>query len=218
MKKIISLFIWPLLLAPLVYLWVKWNDLPAEIPMHYGADGQADRMGPKGELVWLVAILTIMAILLYLLLPLVYKIDPRKTAVDNKARLKGIALVTALFLALVNFLIVDNAGRLSFHLQQKWLFAGIGLLWAVLGNYMYNMKPNYFAGLRLPWTLNNEDNWRRTHHLAGKLWFATGLLIIVLAFVLPGSSILYFFFGLVLVSVLVPAVYSYRLFASQRQP
>jgi uncharacterized membrane protein len=218
MKKIISLFIWPLLLAPLVYLWLKWKELPAEIPMHYGADGQADRMGPKGELVWLVVILTIMAILLYLLLPLVYKIDPRKTAADNKARLKGIALVTALFLSLVNFLIVDNAGRLSFHLQQKWLFAGIGLLWAVLGNYMYNMKPNYFAGLRLPWTLNNEDNWRRTHHLAGKLWFATGLLIIVLAFVLPANFILYFFIGLVLVSVLVPAIYSYRLFASQRQP
>lgn len=217
MKKVISLLIWPLLLAPGIYLMLKWKDLPAQIPVHYGSNGQADRMGSRTELIWVVLVLTLVAALIYLFLPLIYKIDPRKTAADNKNRLRGIAWVTALFMALVNFLIVDNAGRNEFNLQLKWIFAGMGLLWAVLGNYMYNMKPNYFAGLRLPWTLNSEDNWRQTHHMAGKLWFAIGLLTMPLAFLLPGKVLIYVFVAVVFIGILLPAIYSYRLYASSRQ-
>jgi hypothetical protein len=64
------------------------------------------------------------------------------------------------------------------HLQQhSWKYkiqyavyiAGVGLMLAVVGNYIYNIKPNYFAGIRLPWTLHNDENWKRTHLLGGKL-------------------------------------------------
>jgi uncharacterized membrane protein len=81
---------------------------------------------------------------------------------------------------------------------------------------MYNIKPNYFAGLRLPWTLNNEENWRLTHRLAGKLWFTTGILLLILAFLLPASWLVFVFMGMVFVTVIVPVLYSYRMYAMRK--
>ena len=69
---------------------------------------------------------------------------------------------------------------------MRYVFAGVGLLLCLIGNYMHTIKPNYFAGLRLPWTLNNEDNWRKTHLLAGKLWFVGGLVIAILCLTASG--------------------------------
>ena len=42
-----------------------------------------------------------------------------------------------------------------------------GLLFMFIGNLMYSIKPNYFAGIRLPWTLSSDDNWRATHKVGG---------------------------------------------------
>jgi len=81
-----------------------------------------------------------------------------------------------------------------------------------MGNYMHTIKPNYFAGLRLPWTLNNEDNWRKTHLLAGKLWFIGGLVIAILCLVVPGTAAIVLFFIATIVLILVPVIYSYRLY------
>jgi len=91
----------------------------------------------------------------------------------------------------------------------------VGLLFAVVGNYMYNIKPNYFAGIRLPWTLENEDNWKKTHMLAGKLWFAGGLLVALTALFLPDKIALIFTFSIIILLTIIPTVYSYRLYKKQ---
>jgi uncharacterized membrane protein len=62
----------------------------------------------------------------------------------------------------------------------------MGAFFAVLGNYMHSIKPNYFVGFRTPWTLESEDNWRKTHQLVSKVWVPGGLLIISgTSFLLP---------------------------------
>jgi immunity protein, SdpI family len=81
---------------------------------------------------------------------------------------------------------------------------------------MHNIKPNYFAGFRLPWTLENADNWRKTHLLGGKLWFVGGLLIAVICLILPPAASMVAFYSIMTVVVIIPAVYSYRLYKKQK--
>jgi uncharacterized membrane protein len=83
---------------------------------------------------------------------------------------------------------------------------------AALGNYMYNIKPNYFAGFRLPWTLESEENWKYTHRLAGRMWFAGGLLLTVLAFFLSEKAGFNVLMIITAIIVVVPTVYSYRFY------
>ena len=100
--------------------------------------------------------------------------------------------------------------------QNKFV-SGTGLLFAVIGNYLPNLKPNYFAGLRLPWTLENADNWRKTHALAGKLWFAGGLFLAAICLFLPTVIAIITFFVVMTVITIIPCVYSYRLYKAQKQ-
>jgi len=89
---------------------------------------------------------------------------------------------------------------------------GVGLLFAVLGNYMYNIKPNYFAGIRLPWTLHNDENWKKTHLLGGKLMFAGGLLIAVLCLFTPLVLSMIILFAILSLIILITCIYSYKLY------
>jgi len=66
-----------------------------------------------------------------------------------------------------------------------------------------------FAGIRIKWTLESEENWRRTHRLAGYLWMIGGFVLIV------NSFLVWFwvpvFFGVIIVMVITPFIYSYHL-------
>jgi uncharacterized membrane protein len=216
MNTFFKLMIWPVLLAPVIYLAVIWSSLPARVAVHFDITGTPDRFGPKSETAIAVAIITIISIAMYLFLPLVYKIDPKKTAVENKPRLKKISIATALFLSFIGCVIVSSSQNGGIKMSMQLLFGGIGLLWCVLGNYMYNIKPNFFAGIRVPWTLSNEDNWKQTHRLAGKLWFAGGLLTLLAAILLPQSWLIVVFITIAICTGVIPMIFSYLLFKKQK--
>ena len=59
---------------------------------------------------------------------------------------------------------------------------GIGVLFMIIGNYLPKCKQNYTMGIKLPWTLDDEENWNRTHRFAGFLWVAGGVVIAINAF------------------------------------
>lgn len=92
---------------------------------------------------------------------------------------------------------------------------GLGFLFAVMGNLMPKIRQNYFIGIKTPWALEDEDNWRRTHRMAGRLWFAAGLLMMLLN-VLPKEILTGSILGLASAMALVPYIYSYSLFRSKR--
>ncbi|MEO8711656.1 MAG: SdpI family protein, partial [Parafilimonas sp.] len=100
-------------------------------------------------------------------------------------------------------------------MTMKFVFIAAGLLFALLGNNMYNMQPNYFAGIRLPWTLESEDNWRKTHHLAGRLWFFGGLLFAIIVLFLNNKWAGYSGAVILAILILIPVFYSYKLYRSQ---
>ena len=82
---------------------------------------------------------------------------------------------------------------------------------------MINMKPNYFVGIRVPWTLENEDNWRKTHRLGGKLWFAGGLIAAVFTIILPYQYAVAAFMVIIGIMVIIPIGYSYLYFKKHQQ-
>jgi uncharacterized membrane protein len=212
MTKYFKYLVWFIGLIPVIYLAFAWSSLPEKVAMHFDLEGRPDRYGNRSELMIMIIVLSLMSIGVYFLLANIYKIDPKKYAAENKERLRRMGFAIAVFMSALACFIVYSTAKGTIEFGMRYIFAGVGLLLSLMGNYMHTIKPNYFAGLRLPWTLNNEDNWRKTHLLAGKLWFAGGLLLAVLCIVLPDKISLILFFITMLVLVIIPVVYSYRLY------
>jgi len=216
MKEVLKTIIWLIMLVPAIYLAVVWNELPERVAMHFDLQGHPDGYGNKTELITLVSVFIVMNAVIYLILTNIYRIDPRKYAAENKDRLQSIGIAVAVFLAAVSVVVIYSTRQGSIKLSMGLIFAGVGLLLAIVGNYLPNLKPNYFAGLRLPWTLESEENWRKTHRLAGKIFFTGGLVLaIVCLFTPPVASIIIFTAGTMLM-LIIPCVYSYRIYKRQK--
>ena len=217
MNKIIQLIAWPFIIAPAIYLALVWDKLPEKVATHFDLHGNANQYGDKSQLLIMVAVLAGVAALIYLLLPLVYKIDPKKRAVENKTSLQRLSFAIALFMSFVAFIIINSAEHGSIHFNIRLIFGSIGVLWCIMGNYMHNIKPNYFAGFRIAWTLNNEENWKKTHLLGGKLWFAGGLIIAITSLFAPAHILIGVFIIVSIIITFIPFIYSYRLYKKQQK-
>ena len=165
----------------------------------------------------MVAILTFLTVFTYLLVANIYRMDPKKLAAVNKERLERIAFAVAIFLSAIQCMIIYVAIGGSMEGTMGMIFAGVGLLFAIIGNYLPNLKPNYFAGLRLPWTLEDPDNWRKTHQFAGKIWFAGGIILAIACLFTRQGTTLIVFAIVTAILVIIPTVYSYRLFKKNKQ-
>jgi uncharacterized membrane protein len=216
MDKFLKQIVWVIILIPAVYLAIVWKNLPETVATHFDLRGQPDRIGNKNDLIETSIILIIANAIVYLLLSNIYRIDPKRYAAENKSRLQRIGFAVSVFMSGVLCYIIYNASHGKINFSMRLLLAGIGLLFALIGNYMHTIKPNYFAGFRLPWTLENEDNWRQTHLLGGKLWFIGGIAIAIICLILPPTASLVAFYTIMIVVVIIPAVYSYRLYKKQK--
>lgn len=217
MRTIWNKLVYLLVLVPGLYLLRIWDTIPASVPMHFGIDGKPDRYGNKQELLIMVLALSALALIMGLILRNVYRIDPKKYAADNKERLRRISVVFIVFMTALNCYIIYHITHGNSRFDSNLIMGGVGILFAVIGNYLPNLKPNYFAGLRFPWTLENADNWRRTHALAGKMWFAGGLFLAVTCIFLPPVPAFVLFFITMLILVVIPAVYSWKIFRQQKK-
>jgi uncharacterized membrane protein len=215
MNIILRRVVWILMLAPAIYLAVLWKQIPQTVPMHFDIKGNIDRYGSKNELLVLVLSLTVLNAIVYLVVTNIYKIDPKKYAAQNKERIQRMAFSVSLYLSAVWMLLVYEISHSNTAMTMKFVFIAMGLLFALLGNNMYNIKPNYFAGIRLPWTLENEENWKKTHQLAGRLWFFGGLFFASTVLFLNNDWAGYTGFAVLAVLILIPVFYSYNLYRNQ---
>ncbi|MET0394675.1 MAG: SdpI family protein [Chitinophagaceae bacterium] len=217
MQHLIKKTIWLIIALPLAYLAFAWHSLPDTIAVHFNIEGNADRFGPKTELLVPAVILTVLNTGVYLLLTNAHRMDPKRTASMNQARLQRIAFVTTLFMSAVLCLIVYGSMKGNMKSGGRLIFCGIGILFCVIGNYMHALKPNYFAGIRSPWALEDETNWKKTHLLAGRLFFAGGLLMALICLFTPDRVSLFVVPGITLLVSAIPFVYSYRLYKQKKR-
>jgi len=193
-------------LIPFAYLIYIWNRLPEKVPMHWNGAGEIDRYSDKTELVGVLFLLVGINYFVFLIIPYV---DPKQKLQNMGNKLNIMRMILTLFMSALAIFILYSVEQKSSN--PGFVFVIIGLLFAFLGNYFKTIKPNYFIGIKTPWTLENEDVWKKTHELGGKLWFVGGLLM-ALTFVLPNNIQFYTFMGITAVITIIPILYSYRIF------
>jgi uncharacterized membrane protein len=201
-----ELILWVFLIIPFLYLYQIWNQLPEIVPTHFNLSGEADGWSSKKSLIYLPGFLGIGIYLMMLFLP---RIDPKKNISLKDNKYFGIRFFMACFFSMLStyILYTSLAGSIS---NTPLLFGFIGGLFAVLGNYFKNIKPNYFIGIRTPWTLEDERVWYNTHKLGSKVWIIGGLgLLIISIFIQNEKVFLPLFLFILLIMVFIPIIYSY---------
>jgi len=208
MKFLKELLILLIVALPVIYLGYVWNTLPEQVPLHWNLNGEIDRFGSKNELLIISILLPLFIYLTFLLIPI---IDPKKNIHKMGKKYNNLKIFIILFTsALVIFLIYYAKNQIieSFN----YIILLIGFLFVILGNYLKTIKANYFIGIKTPWTLEDEDVWKRTHKLGGILWFFGGIIIIILSLILEKQLNLRFFIAITVIISIVPIIYSYVIY------
>jgi uncharacterized membrane protein len=194
-----------IVLAPFVYLAIIWNTLPEEVPTHWNYKGEVDKWGDKYSL---IALLFLLPVLTYVLMLVIPKIDPKKKIELMGGKYYQLKFILVLFMSTLAFIILNISVNQSTS-SSNLIFIPIGVLFIVLGNYFKVIQPNYFIGIKTPWTLESKEVWKLTHTLAGKLWIAGGLIIVLTSLTIAKSIFIYVFLVTIAIITLIPVIYSY---------
>ena len=194
-----------IILLPFAYLAYIWNQLPQQVAMHWNAKGEIDRYGDKTELLLLPFLLPVLVYLIFLVVP---KIDPKNKLNKMGNKLQTLKVLMTTFMSVLALFLIYSAKNESFA-NPNYIVLSVGVLYIILGNYFKTIKPNYFIGIRTPWTLENESVWKTTHQLSGKIWFAGGIIVVLSSLLLDKQSNSILFFIITGIITIIPVVYSY---------
>ena len=205
-KSSILLTVVSLLLSLTVF-----SSLPEQIPAHWNVHGTVDRFAPKLTVFIFPGIIFLITILFQFM----RRTDPNSDNYDKFQReYHRYTFVIGLVFFAVQIMTIAAAFRMDFNVNLIFCL-GIGSLFIFIGNLLPKTKHNYFIGIRTPWTLADEQNWFRTHRLAGKIWVLGGL-IVALSALAPESFQVPVFLTILAVMVVTPFVYSYTEFRKKR--
>lgn len=208
-----EILMWLALLAPFVMVVLCWNDFPDRIPTHWNINNEVDDWSDKVPALFLFPGINIALYLLMLFLP---KLDPKRNNYERFGKAWwSIRFALHVFFSGVVFLTMLAALGTDVNIGRV-LTSGICLLFLVIGNVLGTVKFNYFVGVRTPWTLSDEEVWNKTHRLTARVWVITSLLLIIPVVLLPMAWMAAVFGAGVVTMVLVPMVYSYRLYSAKR--
>ena len=195
-------------ILPVLIGIICWNRLPDVMATHFGMNNEANGFSSKAFSVFGIPVI-LLAVLWFG--AFVTSHDPKRQNISPKmfSLVVWIAPVTSLVVAAILYPV--NLGyALDITFFSELLF---GVMFIIIGTYLPKARQNYTIGIRVPWTLANEENWNRTHRVAGSLWIICGILMIIVC--LTRSASLQWLFGILLITVLVPCIYSYWLHAKK---
>lgn len=194
-------------MLPMLLGVIMYTRLPEQLPTHWNVQGEIDGYSSKNfALFGLPFILVVVNIICQFAI----LADPKRENYSGKLQSLVIWMLPVLSLMIQIITIVVGLGHKLDVTAILTLFVGVLLI--AMGNYLPKCKQNYTIGYKLPWTLDDEENWNKTHRLAGWLMVLCGILVILsvpLQLVVPAMIV-------VLVIALVPAVYSYVLYAKKK--
>ncbi len=131
-------------------------------------------LGTLGSLIWV----------LMTWLPL---IDPGRANYKRFGKsyrvLRGIMVALMVFLSWITVIVSMNSS-LNIIVFIK-VFMGITLV--VIGNFITRIRPNWFTGIKTPWTLSDPVIWKKTHMIGGYLMVAAGISFVISGIFLHGS-------------------------------
>lgn len=194
-----------LMALPFIYLAYIWNTLPETVPTHWNASGEIDGYGSKNSLLLIPFMLPV---LVYIIMTIAPKIDPKNKIAIMGKKYEQLKFFLVLFMSILALFIIYSSKTQSFS-SPNIIYILLGLLFAGLGNFMKTVKPNYFIGIKTPWTLENETVWKKTHLLGGKIWFVGGLLIVCMSLIFTAQTAATLFVIIAVLITIIPLVHSY---------
>lgn len=198
------------ILLPILGGILLWDKLPEQVPFHWNVQGQVDNWVSRPVAVFVMpfALLGFQWLCFF-----ISGWDPKQRNINKKVL--GLVLwIIPVMNMLLNVMVYLTAleRRVDVSVVIPLFF---GALFIGIGNYLPKCKQSYTLGIKLPWTLNDEQNWNATHRLAGKLWVAGGLLIMVCT-ILPPVIAFTVMMVILAVMVAIPTVYSYRYYKKHK--
>lgn len=214
MKDNLRKDIWIIVLmaASTVGILLIYSYLPMQIPVHWDINGDVDRYGNRINIIYL-GLIPIIIYILFLILPV---IDPRRKNYDKHKKayrmtkygvillMTSISWITILY----TLEVISDITRLLF-----WM---IGIIFLLFGNYMRQIRSNFFFGIRNPWTLSNDVVWKKTHRLGGITFVLTGIGIILGSFFGPIVTFIFLMTGIVAI-LFVSTLYSYLVYNKENK-
>ena len=206
---------WSLLLGSLVTLLpipvgiCLWDHLPEAIPVHWGINGKADGTATPWIVVFLLPLLLLA--LHWLCVWITFR-DPKSAKQNPKAMNLAFWMVPLCSLFSCGIIFAAGLGT-DFNLFRLVLLF-IAIIFLVVGNYMPKVTRNSYLGIKVPWTLYNEENWNATHRFCGKVWVLCGLVTLAGVF-LPETFIIPLLLIPLIALVLSCTLYSYLYYRKQ---
>ncbi len=205
-KNKIEIAIFIALLLSLIHTIMMFPMLPDIIPTHWNFSGEIDGWSQK----WMLWVLHIVNWGIYISMYIVPKIDPKK---ENYKRFSTsysiIKLVIILLLACMIEVSMKAALEPTGVNMNLLMSILLPLTFIVIGNYLPKCKQNYTFGIKTPWTLNNEDVWNDTHRFTGILWVISGIIMLILTFILPSQFNIKAIIAIIIIDVFGSILYSY---------
>lgn len=200
-----------IILLPIIFGIISWNDLPDNMTVHWSADGSPNGFASK---IFTVFGMPLILTGFHLAALLLTSLDKKQR--EQSPKVQGMVFwiipVISLF---VNGIIYFAALGKSYNFV---LFtpALLGALFIMIGNYMPKTRQNHTLGVKIYWTLTNEENWNRTHRVAGKVWVVGGAAM-MLSVLLPVKAMIGVNGILIVAMVAFPIIYSYLVYRNHKK-
>lgn len=200
-----------IVLLPILFGIIMWNNLPDIMTTHWGADGNADGFAGK-----VFAVFGLPFILLALhFVCLFFTLFDKKQREQNPKALGMIFWIIPVISLFVNGIMYRAAFGKEFDLGL-FIPTLLGVMFIFIGNYLPKVKQNRTLGIKLFWTLNNEENWNKTHRFGGKVWVVGGIILLLSIF-LPLKAVVWIVVCVISTMVIIPIVYSYRIYKQHQK-
>ena len=200
-ESIISVVFSILLFALVNFLFYK--KMPETIPTHWGFNNEIDGYSSK-----FTALITTPLLLIFLNIFSCFMIDNDPKNKDKNNFVITIGKATIPLVMLITFVISVFYGLGKKINVMVIISIFVGFLLILIGNYLPKTKRNYTVGIKLPWTLNSDENWNKTHRLAGYFFILGGIFFLLTPFI--GNE--YLIFLTFMIIVIIPAIYSFYLY------
>jgi uncharacterized membrane protein len=199
--------IWAFILTviPFGYLAYIWDTLPAQFVLN---NGKANRIATKEQILENLINMAIVGLIIYFIMAYNKSIDPKQSTNQSRTLSAKFGLIFVVFMSALSVYCAHTSYKHDFN---NFLFILTGVFLAATGNFMHSLPFRHPLGIRLPWVVNNEDIWRKTHQLASKIYFFTGLVMVILACIIEENRIDNMWWFAMSIPMLIPTVYSYRL-------
>ena len=196
-------------LLPILAGVFLWDQLPEQIPSHWGINGEVNGWSSKTFAVFFFPALLCG---IHLLCVFASTLDPKQK--NYAPQMFRLVLWTCPVLSLLlNSIVYCYALGYDILNVPTIISMLVGIMFIIVGNYLPKCRQSYTMGIKLPWTLNDEANWNATHRVGGWVWMLCGVAMLLTAFL----GIFWILIGVMLVAVFVPTIYSYMYYRKHKK-